>query len=114
MLKSLSLKTFLGVAAVAVVSIAAAPSPANAFAVRHAPGAAQDQATVEHVWHRGYPHRRVYRAYPYRPYAYRAYPGPYAYPYAYAAPYPYPYYRRYYAPRPFVGIGVGPFGFGVW
>ena len=42
---------------------------------------------------------RAYRAYPYA-----------AYPYAYGAPYPY--YRRYYAPRPF--IGIGPFGFGVW
>ena len=56
----------MGVAAVAVLSIAAAPSPANAFAVRHAPGVLQDQATIEHVWHRGYPHRRYYR------YGYRA------------------------------------------
>jgi hypothetical protein len=104
-------KSLLGLAAAAMLSIAAAPSPANAFAVRHAPGVAQDQATLEHVWHRGVPHRRYYRAYPYRAYPYRAYPYAYGpYPYAYAAPYPY--YRRYYAPRPF--IGIGPFGFGVW
>jgi hypothetical protein len=99
----------LGIAAAAVLFIAAAPAPANAFAVRHAPGVQQDQATVEHVWHRGYPHRRyryVYR----RAYPYAAYPYPYAY--SYANPYPYPYYRRYYGPRPFVGIG--PFGVGVW
>lgn len=106
------IKCLTGIAAAAVVCIAAAPAPANAFAVRHAPGVHQDQATVEQVWHRGVPHRRVYRqsyrrAYPYR--AYRAYPYA-AYPYAYGAPYPY--YRRYYAPRPF--IGIGPFGFGVW
>ena len=111
--KSLSLTSLLGVAAVAAVSIAAAPSPANAFAVRHASGAVQDQATVEQAWHRGVPHRRYYRrAYPPRAYYYGG--GPYYYrggPYAYA---PYPYYRRYYRPRPFVGIGVGPFGFGIW
>jgi hypothetical protein len=104
-------KSLAGLAAAAVLTTVAASSPANAFAVRHAPGVAQDQATVEHVWHRGYPHRRYYRAYP-RAYYYGG--GPYYYggPYAYGAPYPY--YRRYYAPRPFVGIGVGPFGFGVW
>jgi len=105
-------KSLAGLAAAAVLTTVAASSPANAFAVRHAPGVAQDQATVEHVWHRGYPHRRYYRAYPPRAYYYGG--GPYYYggPYAYGAPYPY--YRRYYAPRPFVGIGVGPFGFGVW
>ena len=113
MLKSLSLNGLLGVAAVAVISIAAAPSPANAFAVRHAPGVAQDQASVEHVWHRGYPHRRYYR-HRYYPRAYYGYPYRYrAYPYAYAAPYPY-YRRHYYRPGPFIGIGVGPFGFGIW
>ena len=110
-------KSLLGVAAAAMLTIAVAPSPANAFAVRHAPGVAQDQATVEHVWHRGYPHRRYYRygyrgGYPYYGYrrGYYPYYGYRAYPYAYAAPYPY--YRRYYGPR--IGIGVGPFGFGVW
>ena len=102
-------KYLAGMAAAAVLTTVAASSPANAFVARHAPGVAQDQATVEHVWHRGYPHRRYYRAYP------RAYygGGPYYYrggPYAYGAPYPY--YRRYYGPRPF--IGLGPVGIGVW
>jgi hypothetical protein len=103
-------KSLLGIAAAAVLSIAAAPSPANAFAVRHAPGVAQDQATVDHVWHRGVPHRRYYR-YGYAPRAYYG-GGPYYYggPYAYGAPYPY--YRRHYGPRPF--IGIGPVGIGVW
>jgi hypothetical protein len=107
-------KSLAGMAAAAVLTTVVASSPANAFAVRHAPGVAQDQATVEQVqWGYGYP-RRYYRyGYPYRygygyPYRYRAYP------YAYAAPYPYPYYRRhyYYGPRPF--IGIGPVGIGVW
>jgi len=98
-------KSLYGIAAAAVLAIAAAPSPADAFAVRHAPGAAEDQATVEHVWHRGYPHRRYYR-YGYR----RAYPY-YGYaPYAYA---PYPYYRRHhYYGGP--SVRIGPFGFGAW
>ena len=109
-------KCLAGMAAAAVVTTVAATSPANAFAMRHAPGVAQDQATVEHVWHRGYPHRRYYRAYR----GYRGYYGPrrfYGGPYYYGGPYayaPYPYYRRYYRPRPFIGFGVGPFGFGVW
>lgn len=105
-------KCLAGMAAAAVVTTVAATSPANAFAVRHAPGVAQDQATVEHVWHRGHPHRRYYRGY-YGPRRFYG-GGPYYYggPYAYGAPYPY--YRRYYAPRPHVGIGIGPFGFGVW
>lgn len=100
------LKSLMGIAAAAVLCIAAAPTPANAFAVRHAPGVLQDQATVEHVWHRGYPHRRYRYGYR-RVYPYYAYP----YPYAYA---PYPYYRRhyYYAPGP--SIRVGPIGFGIW
>jgi hypothetical protein len=101
-------KSLLGIAAAAVLSIAAAPSPANAFAVRHAPGVAQDQATVDRVWHRGVPHRRYYR-YGYGPRAYRAYPYA-AYPYAYGAPYPY--YRRHYYGGPHVRIG--PVGIGVW
>jgi hypothetical protein len=109
-------KSLAGMAAAAVLTTVAASSPANAFLARHAPGVAQDQATIEHVWHRGYPHRRYYRAYPRAYYGggpyYRG--GPYYYggPYAYGAPYPY--YRRHYGygPRPF--IGIGPFGFGVW
>jgi hypothetical protein len=111
-------KCLAGMAAAAVVTTVAtvaASSPANAFAVRHAPGVAQDQATVEQVWHRGRPHRRYYR-HGYRGHRYYYGGGPYYYggPYAYGAPYPY--YRRHYGygPRPFVGIGIGPFGFGVW
>jgi hypothetical protein len=103
-------------AAAAVLTTVAASSPANAFVARHAPGVAQDQATVEHVWHRGYPHRRYYRG-PVRRGFYG--PGPYVYgggPYYYGGPYaygaPYPYYRRHYGPRPF--IGIGPVGIGVW
>jgi hypothetical protein len=112
-------KSLAGLAAAAMLTTVAASSPANAFAVRHAPGVAQDQATVEHVWHRGYPHRRYYRGYrgyggfygPRRFYG----GGPYYYgggPYAYGAPYPY--YRRHYhyGPRPF--IGIGPVGIGIW
>lgn len=58
---------------------------------------------------RHYRHRHVYRHYGprygyYRPYYYDA---PY---YAYAPRYRY--YRPYYGPR--VGVGIGPFGFGVW
>jgi hypothetical protein len=107
-------KSLIGIAGAAMLFVVAAPAPADAFVARHAPGFAQDQANVEHVWHRGYPHRRWYgpRVYRYGPrvyrraYPYRVYPGPYAYA-------PYPYYRRYhYGPRPFVQFG--PFGFGIW
>jgi hypothetical protein len=78
----------------------------NAAAIRHAPGVAEHQSNVDTV--------QYYRRGPWRGYygPRRFYGGPYAYggyPYAYA---PYPYYRRYYRPRPF--IGIGPFGFGVW
>ena len=107
-------KCLSGLAAAAVLAIAAAPSPANAFAARHAPGVLQDQASVDHVQYGYYPRRYRY-SYRYgRPYGAYPYVAPYAYaaPYGYAAPYPY--YRRYYAPRPFVGIGIGPFGFGAW
>jgi hypothetical protein len=101
-------KTLTGLAVAAGIGLAAAP--ANAFPVRHAPGVQADQATVQHVWHRGVAHRRYVR--PYRHRAYR--PWVRTYPYAYA-PGPY-YYRRHYhyEPRPYVGFGVGPFGFGVW
>jgi len=100
-------RTLMGVAAAAM--LAAVATPANAAAIRHAPGVQADQATVEHVWHRGVAHRRYNRPYRYRAYRNRAYR---AYPYAYA---PYPYYRRhYYQPRPYVQFGIGPFGLGVW
>ena len=104
-------KSLTGIAAAAMLYFIAAPTPADAFAVRHAAGLQEDQTNVEQAWHRGRPHRRYYR-YPYR-YGYRAYPYPYAYgpyPYAYGA---HPYYRRYhYGPR--FGVRVGPFGFGAW
>jgi len=106
-------KSLTGAAAAAALFVVAAPAPADAFVARHAPGLQQDQATVEQAWHRGRPHRRVYRG----PYVYRAYPHPYRYryrvypgPYAYAPP---PYYRPYYY-GPGVGVRVGPFGFGIW
>ena len=103
-------KSLAGMAAAAVLTMAAAPTaPANAAPIQNAPGLAEHQAGVEQVQYRRY-HRRYWRGPVVR---YRSYgPGPYYYgaPYAYAAPYPY--YRRYYGPRPF--IGIGPFGFGVW
>jgi len=92
--------------------MAAVPTaPANAAPITNAPGLAEHQSGVEQVQYRRY--RRGYWRGPGYRYGYYGGPGPYYYgaaPYAYAAPYPY--YRRYYAPRPF--IGVGPFGFGVW
>ena len=69
---------------------------------------------VEHVWHRGYPHRRYYRygyrAYPY--YGYRAYPYygyRRAYPYYGGYGYGYPYYG--YGYRPYYGYGYRPYGY---
>jgi hypothetical protein len=99
------LKSLIGIAGAAMLT-AAAPAPANAFAVRHAPDLVQDQATVQEVWHRGRPHRRIYRHRYYRAYPYRVYPGPYAYA-------PAPYYRPYYGP-PGPVVRFGPFGFGFW
>ena len=111
-------KSLAGLAAAAVLSIVAMPTaPANAAPIKNAPGLAEHQSGVEQVQHRRY-HRRYHRGYVGprrfygggRPYYYGG--GPYYYgggPYAYA---PYPYYRRHYGPS--VGIGIGPFGFGVW
>ena len=106
-------KSLAGIAAAAVLTLAAVPTaPANAAPIRNAPGLAEHQSGVEQVQYRRY-NRRYYRGYygPRRGYYYGGSPyyyGGYA-PYAYA---PYPYYRRYYGPR--VGVGIGPFGFGVW
>ena len=111
-------KSLAGLAAAAVLTMAAVPTPpANAAPIQNAPGLAEHAPGVETVQYRRY-NRRYWRGGPYRygyygpRYRYRYGGGPYYYgaPYAYAAPYPY--YRRYYGPRPF--IGIGPFGFGVW
>ncbi len=105
-------KTFLGLAAAALLTAAAAPAPANAAPIRNAPGLAQSQSGIDLVQHRwrGRGHWRGHRGwYGPRVYGPRVYgPGPYAY----VDPYPYRPYRRYYAPGPHVQ--VGPFGFGIW
>jgi hypothetical protein len=96
-------KTLLALAAGASLLVLALPGPASA-ADRRADGA---RNAVEHTDISSY-HRRWHR--PYR-YVRRGYHRPYygyGYPYAYG--YGYPYYYR----RPFVGFGIGPFGFGVW
>jgi hypothetical protein len=104
-------KSLMGIAAAAVLAAATVPTvPANAAAIRHAPGVTEHQSNVDTVQYRRY-YRRAWRGYG-PGYYYGG--GPYyygGYPYAYA---PYPYYRRYWGPRPFVGVGIGPFGFGVW
>jgi hypothetical protein len=122
-------KSVLGIAAATMLAAAVLPTvPANAAPIRHAPGIAEEQSGIETVQYRrrywrGGAYRYGYRGGPYRRYGYAPYRrygygyAPYRYgyygsPYAYAAPYPY--YRRYYGPRPFVGIGIGPFGFGAW
>jgi hypothetical protein len=96
------LKTLLALAAGAAFLVFGLPGPAGA-AERGADGARvkhTDISSYHRGWHRPYYRRGYWRGY-YRPYRY-------AYPYAYG--YGYPYYYR----RPFVGFGVGPFGFGVW
>lgn len=115
-------RSLAGVAAAVVLAVVAVPTaPADAAAIRHASGITDHASNVETVQYRRYrgrywrgPGPRVYR-YGYRrawPYYYGGYPYAYGgYPYAYGG---YPYYRGYYAPRPFVGVGIGPFGFGVW
>ena len=96
-------KTLLALAAGASLLVLALPGPAGA-AERRADGIRSNAGPTEFSsyhrrWHRGYVVRRAYRPY----YGYG-----YGYPYAYG--YGYPYYYR----RPFVGLGFGPFGFGVW
>jgi hypothetical protein len=106
-------RSLAGIAAAVVVAAVAVPTvPANAAAIRHTSGISEHQSNVDTVQYRRYRYSRGYYG-PRRYYGYRrAYPYYYGgYPYAYA---PYPYYRRYYGPRPFVGVGIGPFGFGVW
>jgi hypothetical protein len=106
-------RSLAGVAAAVVLAAVAVPTaPANAAAIRHASGITDHASNVETVQYRRYRYSRGYygprRHYGYR-YGYRrAWPYYYGgYPYAYA---PYPYYRA----RPYVGVGIGPFGVGVW
>jgi hypothetical protein len=98
-------------AAVALAAVAVPTAPANAAAIRHASGITDHASNVDTVQYRY--RGRYWRGYGPRAYRYgyrRAWPYYYGgYPYAYA---PYPYYRGYYGPR--VGVGIGPFGFGVW
>jgi hypothetical protein len=107
-------KSLTGIAAAAILSAVTMPAPANAAPIRNAPGI-EHQSNVDTVQY-----RRHYRGYHGPRRAYRGYYGPRYYgggPYYYGGGYPaygpYPY-RRYYAPGPSVGFGIGPFGFGVW
>ena len=106
-------KSLAGIAAAAVLTVVAMPTPpADAAPIRNAPGIAEHQSGVEQVQYRRY-RRGYWRGPVYRRYGYYG-PGPYYYgaaPYAYAAPYPY-YRRHYYYGGP--AVRVGPFGFGVW
>jgi hypothetical protein len=63
-----------------------------------------DMSAQRRYWrhHHGYYGPRRYWGPRYR-YGYYGYPGPYAYGYPYA-----------YRPAPFVGFGIGPFGFRVF
>src|SRR6476659_5011743 len=105
-------KTLTGIAAAAMLTVAAAPAPANAAPIRHAPGLAQSQAGVDLVQYRwrGRGYGRGYRRGWYGPRYYC--PRPYVDADPYAHGYYRPYYRRYYSPGPYVQFG--PFGFGVW
>ena len=105
-------RSLAGIAAAAVLTVVALPSaPASAAPIRLASGITEHQSGVEQVQYRRY-NRRYYRGY-YGPRRFYG-GGPYYYggyaPYAYVPPYPY--YRRYYGPS--VGVGIGPFGLGVW
>jgi hypothetical protein len=94
-------KTLLALAAGASLLVLALPGPAGAAERRDDGIRSNAQSTEFSSVYRRYHRRYVVRR------AYRPYYG-YGYPYAYG--YGYPYYYR----RPFVGLGVGPFGFGIW
>jgi hypothetical protein len=119
-------------AAVIFTVLLAAPSPSSAAEQRadglHARSDLLTEMSAQRRWYRhrhgarrywGPRHRYGYWGPRYRYWAYgprwryRYWGPPYAY--AWVGPY-YPYhYRYYYRPRPFIGIGVGPFfSFGVW
>jgi hypothetical protein len=110
--------SFVGLAAAAVLvavagvnRVVAAPIPAGLSQAN----AALKSAVAVRYRRRGRYFRRYRRArrgpyyapgYAYYPYGY--YPGTY-HSYGY-----YPYRRYRYAPRPFIGLGFGPFRFGIW
>jgi hypothetical protein len=97
-------KTLLALAAGASLLVLALPGPAGA-AERRADGIRSNaEATEFSSVYRRYHRRYVVRR------AYRPYYGGYGYGYPYAYGYGSPYYYR----RPFVGLGLGPFGFGIW
>ena len=83
-------KTFLGLAAAALLTAAAAPAPANAAPIRNAPGLAQSQSGIDLVQPR-WRGRGGYWGGPRGWYGPRAY-GPRVYgpgPYAIVEPYPF-------------------------
>ena len=101
-------KILAGLAALTLLGAAALPLPASA-AERQDTGITRQAADTTDVSsrHRGYRHRYVYR---HRHWGPRYYPRHYGY---YGHPYGYPHYG-YYRPAPFVGFGIGPFGFRVF
>jgi hypothetical protein len=97
-------KLLSGIAILALTCAVLLPVPAGA-AEPKSDGIRAHADQYEFSAHRrAYRHRHVRRYYGPRRYV-RRYWGPPAYAY-----YPYGYYR----PRPFIGVGVGPFGFGFW
>jgi hypothetical protein len=98
-----------GIAALTLAGAALMPIQASA-AERHAGVTTEKAVTSTDIstQRRHWRHRHYARPYYYGPRyrsGYYGYPGPYYY-----GGYPYGYYR----PAPFVGFGVGPFGFRVF
>lgn len=101
-------KILAGFAALTLLGAAALPLPASAAeqqgGITKQAADTTDVSSRHRRWHR----RHVYRHY----YGPRRYWGPHHYGY-YGHPYGYPY-HGYYRPAPFVGFGIGPFGFRVF
>jgi len=96
-------KYLAGFAALALMGAATLPLQANA-AEQHGAKSQSTTLSAQRHW-RGRYYRHRYWGPRYR---YGYYGGPY-----YGRPY-YGYPYRYYRPRPLVGLGIGPFGFGVY
>lgn len=90
-------------AALAVTALVTLPAPAANAADRNA--SLMKTAPIEVSSARRHYRHHVYRRY-YGP-RYGYYGGPYYGYDAYA-------YSPYYRPAPYVGFGIGPFGFGIW
>ena len=102
-------KLLLTFAALAFTSVLAMPGPAEAR--QRADGLYKAEEMEFSAHRRRYKHRHVRRYYAPR-YGYYA-PRRYYGGYPYYRPWGYPAYGYgYYGPR--VGIGIGPFGFGLW